>query len=520
MLGSNDTGLGSIPTAGDNTGGGGSNDGVQSVVAGTGITVNNADPQNPIVSATGGAGGIVDAVVAGNGITVDDSDPANPIVTNDGVRTVSAGTGIGVTVGHDPTISNTGILSATAGTGIGVTAGQNPTISNTGILSVTAGTGISVTAGQNPTISNNGVTSVTAGTNITVTGTSTAPVVNAADQTANFAAITYKGTAGTPQNIGPLATGVLQTTNAANVSTVSSASVPAGIVPVGAAAGTGLLRVDAKMFYYEASSARPRLIVGTGTTLATETNIDAALGIFAANLSSRAAVLELHGNDTSDIFGYQTSDGLQIGNIHFQDGPNGATSGAIQINARQSTGGGGAVVESLRASAAGTLIPKVLAVGVSGIDESITGASIWIQNSGTVAAAPGGTGKIRWDGTGQWAQLSCDGGNFADFQRASQATNAASASTLTLPSDGTLIHVTGSVTINYATSARIRAGQRFWLIFDAGTTVNNNAASVPGGTLAFFLIGGANFTYAANDKSEFVWDTGRGGLIELTRTAA
>lgn len=56
--------------------------GVESVVAGTGIAVDNTDPNNPIISATGAPGGI-DSIVAGSGITVDATDPSNPIVSAD-----------------------------------------------------------------------------------------------------------------------------------------------------------------------------------------------------------------------------------------------------------------------------------------------------------------------------------------------------------------------------------------------------------------------------------------------------
>lgn len=55
---------------------------IQSVVAGTNITVDSTDPQNPIISATSG-GGIVETIVAGDGIAVDATDPANPIVSSD-----------------------------------------------------------------------------------------------------------------------------------------------------------------------------------------------------------------------------------------------------------------------------------------------------------------------------------------------------------------------------------------------------------------------------------------------------
>lgn len=51
------------------------------IVAGTGISIDNTDPQNPIITNTGsGGGGAVDTIVAGTGITVDATDSANPIV--------------------------------------------------------------------------------------------------------------------------------------------------------------------------------------------------------------------------------------------------------------------------------------------------------------------------------------------------------------------------------------------------------------------------------------------------------
>jgi hypothetical protein len=50
--------------------------GIQSVQAGTNVTVDNTDPQNPIISATGGGGGVES--VTGN--IVDNTDPANPTV--------------------------------------------------------------------------------------------------------------------------------------------------------------------------------------------------------------------------------------------------------------------------------------------------------------------------------------------------------------------------------------------------------------------------------------------------------
>jgi hypothetical protein len=56
---------------------------VQSIVAGTNVTVDSTDPANPIVSASGGGGaGTVESVIAGAGVEVDNTDPANPIVAS------------------------------------------------------------------------------------------------------------------------------------------------------------------------------------------------------------------------------------------------------------------------------------------------------------------------------------------------------------------------------------------------------------------------------------------------------
>ncbi len=65
-----------------------------SVVAGTNITIDNTDPQNPIINATGGGGGgsgIVETVTGTAPIVVDDSDPANIVLSITNVTTSDAG---------------------------------------------------------------------------------------------------------------------------------------------------------------------------------------------------------------------------------------------------------------------------------------------------------------------------------------------------------------------------------------------------------------------------------------------
>lgn len=75
--------------------------GIQTIVPGTGIAVDDTDPDNPIVSATESGGGIVESIVAGDNVQVDDTDPANPIVSSTAsgtVESVVAGKNIDVNI--------------------------------------------------------------------------------------------------------------------------------------------------------------------------------------------------------------------------------------------------------------------------------------------------------------------------------------------------------------------------------------------------------------------------------------
>lgn len=71
------------------SGGGGGSTGVQSVVAGAGISVDNTDPQNPVVSSTITQG--VQTVTGGLGIEIDNTDPDNPVVSSEGVVALKTG---------------------------------------------------------------------------------------------------------------------------------------------------------------------------------------------------------------------------------------------------------------------------------------------------------------------------------------------------------------------------------------------------------------------------------------------
>ncbi len=113
--------------------------GFKSVVAGAGISVDDSDPFNPVVSNTGGGGGVA-SVVAGTGIGVDNTDPANPVVSTPAkVASVVAGTGIGVdnTDPANPVVSTPAkVASVVAGVGIAVNNADpaNPIVTATGAV--------------------------------------------------------------------------------------------------------------------------------------------------------------------------------------------------------------------------------------------------------------------------------------------------------------------------------------------------------------------------------------------------
>jgi len=130
---------------------------VQSVVAGSGVSVNNMDPRNPVVSATSSA--ILAGVVAGAGITVDGTDPALPVIaatTTGVVASLNAGPGVAIDASDpvNPTISATGtgvVASLSAGAGIAINSADpvHPVISATAtgvVANLVAGAGVSVDA--------------------------------------------------------------------------------------------------------------------------------------------------------------------------------------------------------------------------------------------------------------------------------------------------------------------------------------------------------------------------------------
>lgn len=95
---------------------------VSTIVAGDGVSVDDTDVKNPIISFTGGG---VTSIQAGDNITVDNTDPANPIISSTG-----GGNQIEITEG-DTTFPQ-GVLKL-----------QQP-IENTGYISISEDTAISL----------------------------------------------------------------------------------------------------------------------------------------------------------------------------------------------------------------------------------------------------------------------------------------------------------------------------------------------------------------------------------------
>lgn len=58
---------------------------VSTIVPGTGILVDDSDPENPEVSIDTAALDFVESIVAGTGVTVDNTDPKNPVVSATGI---------------------------------------------------------------------------------------------------------------------------------------------------------------------------------------------------------------------------------------------------------------------------------------------------------------------------------------------------------------------------------------------------------------------------------------------------
>ncbi len=121
--------------------------GVQSVVAGANVTVDNTDPANPIVSSTGGGGGTGLVYTAGGGMLLSGAEFSVPVVvTGSGSyvqSVVQSPNAITVTLGTPPNTNTT--YSAGSGLGLAGTVFSNtaPNANHTG--EVTGATALTIT---------------------------------------------------------------------------------------------------------------------------------------------------------------------------------------------------------------------------------------------------------------------------------------------------------------------------------------------------------------------------------------
>lgn len=171
---------------------------VSGLVAGTNVSltpVSNFSGKGLRIDAVPGSSGVA-SVTAGNSYITIGGTSINPTVANNGVQTLTAGTGVSLSgSANQPVVNNTGVLGLTAGNA-GITVGgtaANPTISNAGVLGVTAsGAGIAVSGtAQNPNIQNTGVTSLVAGSNITLSGSTGAVTISASGGTSPITTVTF-----------------------------------------------------------------------------------------------------------------------------------------------------------------------------------------------------------------------------------------------------------------------------------------------------------------------------------------
>lgn len=122
------------------------------------------------------------SVSGGTGITVDNTVPTQPVVSNAGVVTVSTGLGLQnqSPLSLFPLLANTGVNQIIPSVGISLTGN---TLSSTGLVGLQNGTGTLITTnGSSVTVTNSGLLSVNAGANIIVTGTAQNPIISCDDQ--------------------------------------------------------------------------------------------------------------------------------------------------------------------------------------------------------------------------------------------------------------------------------------------------------------------------------------------------
>jgi len=385
---------------------GGGSSGIRSVVAGTNITVNNTDPQNPIISSTGG-GGASPLTTKGDVYTYSTVDARLPVGANGEVLSSDSSTPTGlkwISAGGTGTVTSVGVSGAN---GIGV-SGSPVTTNGVIALSLGAITPTSVAASGSVTGSN------LSGTN---TGDQDLSGLVPNTRTVNGKALSSNITLN-QDDVGDGTTykqySQTEKTKLAAITGTNTGDQTITLTGDVTGSGTGSFATA----------------IAAGAIINADVNASAAIGLtkLAATTISRALV-----SDGSGFITPATTTATEIGYV------NGVTSAIqTQLNAKQATGNYiTALTSDITASGPGSAVATLATVN-SNVG-SFTNASITVNAKGLITAASNGSAGITWTsvtGTSQAAAI--NNGYIA---------NNAGLVTITLPSTaavGSIVEIAGS----------------------------------------------------------------------------
>jgi hypothetical protein len=299
-------------------------DGINSITAGTGITITGT-ASDPIINSTGTGGGVVQSVSGSSFIGVSGTT-TNPIITNQGVVGVIGALGGYISVSgtvQNPVLTNIGVQTLTtpinSGISIGGTA-QQPTIKNTGVItSSVVGSGLNIdnTDPQNLKFSNTGVIKVIPTTNngsgIAITNTAGTVSLNAQIINGNNITITPSTTSASIQvnNIAPvqnITAGAGISSSITNNNATLTNTAPVQNITAGAGISSTITANNATL----ANTGVLSLIAGSGITVSGATG-----NITVSSAAAAAPPIVAYANPT---WNPQTSTGANISPLALANG--------------------------------------------------------------------------------------------------------------------------------------------------------------------------------------------------------